>query len=137
MSWIVEWIRRIGKGSHKLGSQGERAAADHLKRAGYKIIAMNTRLPAGEIDLIAEAPDGKTIVVVEVKTSAWTGPTETPPESHVNRAKERKLAVLASQAVKKFGWRNRPVRFDVIGVILAEGRPPLIRHHPAAFESYF
>jgi putative endonuclease len=120
-----------------LGRRGEHAAAEFLKRAGYTIVGMNVRLPAGEIDLVAQAPDGKTIVVVEVKTSAWDGKTATPPEVHVNRAKERKLADLASQLVKRNNWGDRPVRFDVVGVVLAPGRPPVVRHHPAAFESYF
>ena len=135
MAWWDRLLMKFRKAP--LGRRGEHIAADFLKRAGYKIVGMNTRLPAGEIDLLAETADGKTIVVVEVKTSAWAGKTDTPPEVHVNRAKERKLAVLASQAVQRFGWRERVVRFDVIGVVLAEGKPPVVRHHPGAFESYF
>lgn len=136
MSWLARILGRF-RSAPSLGRSGEHAAADFLKREGYTILGMNVRLPGGEIDLVAQAPDGRTIVVVEVKSSAWDGKTATPPEVHVNRAKERKLADLASQLVKRNRWGDRPVRFDVIGVILAPGKPPVIRHHPAAFESYF
>ena len=136
MSWHARLLAIFGK-APPLGRRGEHAAADFLKSQGYKILGENVRLPGGEIDLIAQAPDGKTIVIVEVKSSAWDGQTSTPPEVHVNRGKQRKLADLASQLVKRRGWGDRPVRFDVIGVVLAEGKPPVIRHHLAAFESYF
>jgi len=123
--------------AQSLGRRGEAAAAEFLRKLGYRELGRNVTLKGGEIDLIFEAPDRKTIVIVEVKSSAWAGKTAAPPEVHVNRAKERKLAQLASLAVRRFGWGDRPVRFDVVGVVIAGGQPPIIRHHPAAFESYF
>ena len=49
-----------------LGQRGERAAARHLRRLGYTIVAQSARQPLGEIDLIAV--DGRKLVFVEVKT---------------------------------------------------------------------
>jgi putative endonuclease len=44
----------------RLGKLGERAAARHLERAGYRIVERNYRTREGEIDLIAR--NGVTLV---------------------------------------------------------------------------
>jgi Holliday junction resolvase-like predicted endonuclease len=78
------------------------------------------------------------VVIVEVKARVGFGDTPLP-EQHVNRAKQRKLAQLAAQLVKRYRLEDRPVRFDVIGVDLPDAgdrREPIIRHYEAAFESY-
>jgi putative endonuclease len=49
-----------------LGRLGEDEAAAHLRRLGFRIVERNLRTRHGEIDLIAF--DGKTLVIVEVKT---------------------------------------------------------------------
>lgn len=115
------------------GSVGERAAARHLKAQGYRILARNLRTRLGEIDLLAEAPDRRTIVVVEVK--AGTGGA-IRPEVHVNATKRRKLVQLALQLARRHRLHDRPIRFDVIGVDLPRDAPPVIRHHVGAFESH-
>ena len=48
-----------------IGNNYETVAAGFLQKLGYKIIAKNYRVKAGEIDIIAS--DKKTIVFVEVK----------------------------------------------------------------------
>ena len=45
-----------GQESRLLGRWGEALAADHLRRAGYQIVAANWRSRFGEIDLIAADP---------------------------------------------------------------------------------
>lgn len=106
------------------------------------MLARNVHLKGGEIDLIVEAPDGRTIVIVEVKAAQVSGDGESAegsriyPEAHVNAAKRRKLVHLASQAVKRYGWRDRPVRFDVVGVDLPARGKPVVRHHVGAFKSH-
>ena len=42
-----------GQASRLLGRWGEALAADHLRRAGYQLLAANWRSRFGEIDLIA------------------------------------------------------------------------------------
>ncbi len=54
----------------QLGDHGEDLAAAALKQQGYKILERNYVTPLGEIDLIAR--QGKTLVVVEVKTRKST-----------------------------------------------------------------
>jgi putative endonuclease len=76
-----------------LGRLGEAAAAAHLRRAGYRIVAQNWRCAAGELDLIAY--QGDQLVFVEVRTrraGSAHGPT---PEESVGRVKARRLAALA------------------------------------------
>jgi putative endonuclease len=126
------------------GPRGERVAARHLKQHGYRVLGRNLRLAGGEIDILAEAPDRRTIVIVEVKSgyvpggSAGGDPNHSPvrPEEHVNTAKRRKLTGLALEAARRFKLHHRPIRFDVIGVDLVKGGEPRVRHHAGAFQSH-
>jgi putative endonuclease len=118
------------------GREGERLAALLLRRGGYRILGRNLRNRFGEIDLVALAPDRRTLVIVEVKSREGADGA-LPPELHVTPAKQRKLAALALQLVRQFHLGDRPVRFDVIGVDLRPGDTPLMRHHVAAFESVY
>lgn len=118
------------------GSIGERLARRHLSRHGYRILARNLQQRHGEIDLLAEDPDGRTIVVVEVKASKARPDTSPPPEHRVNRHKRRKLTALAGAAARRGRLTNRPIRFDVIAVDLDErGKTRALRHHVGAFEA--
>jgi putative endonuclease len=125
---------------------GEWTAARYLRSRGYRILARNLRNRFGEVDILAQDPDGRTVVVVEVK--AAVPPPGNPrdpspsaaaavrPEEHVNRHKQRKLAALAGQLVRRYRLEDRPVRFDVVGVDLPRRARPIIRHHLGAFESH-
>lgn len=116
--------------------RGEQLAARFLRREGYRILARNLRSRLGEIDILAEAPDRRTIGVVEVKTSLPDSHADNPrPEVRVNLHKQRKLVALASQIARQYRLTDRPIRFDVIGVDLKHDGTATIRHHPAAFES--
>ena len=131
---LLSWLG-AGRG---VGERGERAAMRHLRKQSYRVLARNLRNRFGEIDLLAEAPDRRTIVLVEVKTSesdtTHTGPR---PEERVNRVKQRKLMALAAQAARQYGLTDRPIRFDVVGVDLPPRGKPCVRHHVGAFESSY
>ncbi len=81
-TWLTRWR------GDDVGRRGERLAARRLKCTGYRILARNLRNCCGEIDLLAEASDRHTIVIVEVKSG--TGGT-IRPEVHVNRAKHAQV----------------------------------------------
>ena len=117
-----------------LGKRAELAAAKHLRRHGYRILGRNVGTRLGEIDLVAEEKASGTIVIVEVKAAATDTP---PPESRVGWAKQRKLAVLAADLVRRRGWGERVVRFDVVGVVWPEDAraPTRLTHYPNAFEA--
>lgn len=118
-----------------LGARGEEAAERMLRRAGYAILKRNLRSRAGEIDLIARDPDGRTIVFIEVKTRAGAGARGLTPETRVGAEKRARLLMLARTTARRAGWERLPLRIDVIGVDLPEGErggEPVIRHHRAA-----
>ena len=155
MNRFDQILRRLGWTANT-GKIGERLAARHLRRDGYRILARNLRYRLGEIDILAEAPDRHTIVVVEVKTSASQSNHNGSlrPEVHVDQHKQSKLTALACQVARSRRLTDRPIRFDVIGVDLLSRRTrsgprdehlwlrlpirrrrPRIRHHLGAFEA--
>ena len=135
MIWFRAILRRLWPAA-KPGAYAEKLAAAFLKKQKYRILARNFRNAQGEIDLVAQAPDGRTIVIVEVKGSEPGTKAGGPrPEVRVNLQKQKQLAALAMQMVRRHRLQDRPVRFDVIGVDLVEQGEPIIRHHVGAFES--
>lgn len=118
---IAAWLARLWGVEAALGARGEAAAADMLKGLGYRILGRNLRLPFGEIDLLAEDPDGRTIVLVEVKTrkrpeGGAGASARVAPEASITRKKARKLVRLLDAIVQSNGWGKRPKRIDVVAV---------------------
>ena len=109
---------------------GERAAERFVRALGYRVVARNWRNPADrrdEADLLALSPDGRTLVIVEVKRAS--GPWD-PLERVDSRKKEvlwRILLALERAAQESRPLRGFPalingvdrIRVDLIGV---EGR---------------
>lgn len=113
-----------------VGNQGEALAVAFLKRAGFRIVEANVAMRFGEIDIVAESPQGA-VVFVEVKAGKFH--PKYPPELHVNAAKRRKLVRLGHAYLKLRGRVGEPHRFDVVAVVFHEdGRAPEIRHHENA-----
>jgi uncharacterized protein (TIGR00252 family) len=112
----------------RLGEQGEDLAAAALKKQGYKILERNYVTPLGEIDLIAR--QGKTLVVVEVKTRKST--RYGSPQEGVSLAKQKRLRRLADYYLKDKRLTGASVRFDVVAVTLA-GDEPQVEIIPTAF----
>ncbi len=124
--------RRLGLVPLSLGARGERHAARFLRRAGYAIIDRNRYIGPGEADLIALAPDGLTIVIVEVKTRA-IGDGHPPPEQSITARKRAKLLAVARAVAVRGKWLDRPLRIDVIAIDWPTGRGvPHLRHYPNA-----
>jgi len=135
MGWLDLLTQRWR--TRSTGRRGETLAVAYLRSLGYRILGANLRNRFGEIDILAEAPDGWTIAVVEVKTRerALRGSDPLPPEVRVNTAKRQQLSRLASRLMQRYKLADRPIRFDVIGVVLNSEDEPTIRHHIAAFEA--
>ncbi|MBF0328492.1 MAG: YraN family protein [Nitrospirae bacterium] len=100
---------------------------EHLKKRGYKILHRNYTTPVGEADIVAM--DGETFVFVEVKTRK-TDSFGMPFEAvnYKKQAKLRKVSLYFSKQKKQ----ELPVRFDVISILLAKGKPE-IEHIEGAF----
>lgn len=137
--WIGRWFStndRFSLGPESLGKAGEKAAANYLKRLGYRILARGHRQRLGEIDLIAL--DGKWIVFVEVKT--WASSQGGDPSQAVDARKQEKLTRAALIYLKRHGLLEQPARFDVVSIIWPSSPntvklEPTIRHFKNAFDS--
>lgn len=94
-------------------------------------MARGQRDRLGELDLVAV--DGRTIVFVEVKTR--TSCDYGPPDTAVDREKQRRLSRVALAFLKRHDLLECSARFDVIAVVWPPGaRTPLIEHYRDAFE---
>jgi putative endonuclease len=115
----------------RLGRLGERLAAEHLERLGYRIVVRNHRTRLGEIDLIA--CDGDRLVFVEVKARR-SGPGR--PLEKVDWRKQGKVRAMAVAWLSETDDRPHPhvVRFDAIGVVVDDaGKLVELEHLEAAF----
>ncbi|MFZ5830683.1 MAG: YraN family protein [Planctomycetota bacterium] len=122
------WRARLARPT--LGQRGEALAARYLLRKGYRIVIRGSRMPGGEIDLVAL--DGRTIVFVEVKTR--TSADHGHPAEAVDDEKQRRLTRLALRLLKRHGLLDHPARFDVVAVTWPENRRrPTIEHFINAF----
>jgi putative endonuclease len=96
-----------------LGRAAEAAAARHLERQGYRIVAANFRARGGELDLVAI--DGAALAIVEVRYRAsdrYGGAAASvtyDKRRHIVRAARVLLAENPPLA-------KLPARFDVVEV---------------------
>jgi putative endonuclease len=114
--------------SHNLGQKGEELAADHLKKAGFKILFRNWKWGRHEIDIIAE--NSESIVFVEVKTR--NEDFQMHPLTSVNRDKQRAIIRAADGYLQKFKL-DKEGRFDIITIIKKKDGTFEIDHMEAAF----
>jgi putative endonuclease len=111
------------------GELGERVAKKFLQKAGLKFLAANFRSARGEIDLIFH--DGDCLAFIEVKTRSsedWGRPA-----SAVNAERRRRLSQCALDYLKRLKNPAVKIRFDIVEVLLAEGKVCEIRHLPNTF----
>lgn len=111
-----------------LARRGEDAAAAHLERAGYRILARNARVGHDEADLVALTPAGAVAIVeVKARAGAWR------PEERVDAAKRRRLVRLAAALACRGAFRGRMFQFDVVAVREVGGVTE-VSHWPHAFD---
>ena len=102
----------------ELGALGERLAAEHLERQGYRILERNFRCRMGELDLIARR--GNDLVFVEVKLRKDASHGEA--REFVTASKQRKLLLTAEYYLSARPWAQElQARFDVIEVYSPQG----------------
>ena len=129
----MKWLASVlGRWTAPVGDRGEYLAAKWLRMRGFEVRHRNLKIDDDEADIVAIDPDGRTVVVVEVKSRVNDS---TPPEAWANSRKQFFLNRLASKLLKRRDFADRPLRFDVIAVILHEDGEPEVRHIPGAFES--
>jgi putative endonuclease len=115
------------------GRRAEDLAADHLEKAGLRIVARNWRRPQGELDIIAD--DAGTCVFVEVRSR--TGDALGHPLEAITPAKQAQV-IRAARLYLAEGTAGPAsgYRFDVVAVTFdpAGQAQPVLLHIPDAFE---
>jgi putative endonuclease len=103
---------------HSLGRRGERLAAEHFERLGYRVVARNYRTRFGELDLVVT--DDEVLVFCEVKTRR-TGSGD--PWDNLGDAKRRQVRSMGRAWLSEAKDRPRTsgLRFDAIGVQIDRG----------------
>jgi putative endonuclease len=95
------------------GIAAERVAADFLGVRGLEILARNLRCRTGELDLVCL--DRGVLVIVEVRLREhleFGGAL-----ASVTWEKRRKIIRTTQYFLgRRTDWRDRPIRFDVLGV---------------------
>jgi len=131
--WICSrWKAEPKSWKLELGERGEKCAARHLRRHGYKILVRRFRSRAGEIDIVCR--DGEWLVFVEVKTRV--NEDLGAPSEAVDAAKQRHMSKVALDYLRLLGYPEINFRFDIVEVILPKGahRPDDVRLIQNAFE---
>jgi putative endonuclease len=127
---LAAWCKGRSLPEHlRRGRLGEQAARRHLRRLGLKFLTANFRSARGEIDLVFR--DGDCLVFVEVK--ARSSEDWLRPAAAVNARKRLLLSRTALDYLRLLGKPPLKFRFDVVEVLLSEGRVRQIRHLPNSF----
>ena len=124
-------------GRKRLGTEGETVVRAFLEQHGWRIVAMNYRCSAGEMDLIAEEPTlpETTLVFLEVKTRR--GGQHGSPREAVDLRKQQRLTAVAQTFLgeRAAGGEEPLCRFDIVEVFVgADGLARIVLHR-AAFTS--
>lgn len=115
----------------RLGREGERLARRFLEfTLGYELIEHNLKLHSAEIDLLMR--DGKTFVLVEVKSTRWRG-EEYHPGLHYTTEQQIRQRRAVHELERKFGTREFPFRHDLVEVFFGRFFPVRIHHVPDYF----
>jgi putative endonuclease len=104
-----------------LGRDGERWAADLLRRHGYRVVGAGFRTRGGEIDLVCRR--GDRLLLVEVKTRGsdrWGR-----PEAAVGAVKQARLRRAAADYRRLNAWRGE-IAYAIVAITLdGSGEPRL------------
>lgn len=125
---IRRWqrLRRAVRRWFSVGARGERCAARHLRRSGYRILTRNWRSGRHELDIVALS--GRVLVIIEVKTrseGAWVGGM-----ASVDERKRRALRAATRKFVRGMHPPPQALQFDVVEVWLCNDGSFRVSHLP-------
>lgn len=115
---------------NELGKWGEELAAKYLEQKGYVIRDRDWRQGKLDLDIVAVADDGETVVFVEVKARKTNAFGQ--PEQAVDAKKIKRLTRAADSYVKSLGV-SAPLRFDIVSIIGDQKEAQTIEHIVDAF----
>jgi putative endonuclease len=114
---------RLPKGSGQAakhlaaGRQGEKMAAEHLRRNGYKVLFKNFKPKrGGEIDLVCRDRRENTLVFIEVKTRSTDA--FGAPHFAVTQKKRERIMRGAKEWLRMLDDPKVSYRFDIVEVVL-------------------
>lgn len=113
------------------GIAAELEVENHLIRRGWFPLARNHTSPYGEVDLIML--DESVVVYIEVK-SRGEGALVDAFES-ISHTKKGKVVRAAIDYAKRAGLHDKPMRFDVVGLVKRRGGKRSLRHIEGAFDT--
>ena len=120
--------------AQRSGLSAERWACWLLRLKGYRILAVNWRCPAGEVDILARR--GSVLAAVEVKRRADREPGKADAAAllAISPKQQARIARAAEAfAARREDCRDVTLRLDAItvmpGILL-----PRLRHYPAAWQ---
>lgn len=117
------------KSKRQIGNEAEDLACEFLQKMGWEILDRNYYSGHSEIDIIAK--DGIFTVFLEVKMRSNTNFGH--PFEYVTEAKVAHIYKAAETWAIEHHLMETPMRFDVIGILNAKGKVPIINHIPDAF----
>ena len=101
-----------------LGRFGEAAAAEYLRKKGYRLLGLNYRTRLGEIDVIASKGGYVVFAEVKLRRSAAFGAAR----EYVTAAKQQKLRMTAAAWLAAHPRAQElAARFDVIEIYAPQG----------------
>src|SRR3569833_1534471 len=101
----------------KRGRLGESAARQELEERGYRILERNFHCRGGEADLVAEEGDDLVFVEVKPRSDLRHG----LPREAGGWTKQQRLGRAALSYCHQHEIEDRPLRFDVVEVVLLRG----------------
>jgi putative endonuclease len=122
--------RKLLSDRARLGRWSERRCEQFLKNKGLRTLTRNYSCKLGELDLVMVDPDGA-IVFVEVRSR--TDEEFSPPEATITAGKRERLTHAVHYFLAAHKIENRPLRFDIITLVLGRRGRPQIRHYENAF----
>ncbi len=111
-----------------LGRAGEQLARKYLENKDYNILDCNWRFDHKEIDIIAVKNNHLVFVEVKTRSNDYFG----KPFEAITEDKQA-LLTEAAEAYIETHDADYEARFDVISIILKEGKEPEIEHFEGAF----
>ena len=115
--------------AHDFGRACERLAADHLVRAGWRIVERNYRFGHREIDLIVRRGDVVAFVEIKGRRSQEFG----HPLEAITRRKRREIERVARQWIARNDEAGVAYRFDAVGVVMGGQGMVRVEHAPDAW----
>ncbi len=122
LGWLLRLLGRSPPPD--LGARGEALAAEHYRRRGARILAMNWRRGREELDLVALERGVLVFAEVKARTAGWGGAGRRAVDRRKRLALRRAVRAWLREAGEPASWR-----FDIVEVLVCHGHPPRILHH--------